>query len=87
MAILEANGCTKPNGAEVEFHFGGFVLSRRRKQLWDRSGTVHIGGRAFELLLTMVENAGTLMTRQDLVDAVWPNTVVEENSLRVHMAR
>jgi len=60
MAIVEANGTTKGQVAEVEFHFAGFVLSRRHKQLRNSCGPVQIGGRAFELLLAMVENAGTL---------------------------
>lgn len=66
--------------------FGTFALSRSRKLLQDQGRPVQLGGRALELLLALTEHAGQLLTRQQLMALVWPNTVVEENSLRVHIA-
>ncbi len=37
--------------------------------------------KVFETLLVLVENAGRLVTKQELLDAVWPGTAVEENNL------
>jgi TolB-like protein/Flp pilus assembly protein TadD len=37
--------------------------------------------KAFETLRTLVENAGRLVTKQELLDTVWPDATVEENNL------
>ena len=37
--------------------------------------------KVFDTLLVLVENAGRLVTKQELLDTVWPETTVEENNL------
>ncbi len=45
-----------------------------------------LGARALDLLIVLVERAGEVVSKQDLMALVWPNEVVEDNTLRVHMA-
>lgn len=66
--------------------FGRFALSRSRMQLLDGERPVRVGSRALELLLAMVERAGEVVSRAELLAQVWPSTVVEDSSLRVHMS-
>jgi predicted ATPase/DNA-binding winged helix-turn-helix (wHTH) protein len=66
--------------------FGPFRLSRARKLLTSESGPVPLGSRAFELLSVLVERAGQVVTTGELAALVWPNTVVEASSIRVHVA-
>src|SRR5438270_5292125 len=47
---------------------------------------VRVGSRACEILIALVECPGQLLSKQELLSRVWPNTFVEESSLRVHMA-
>jgi len=47
---------------------------------------VPLGGRAFDILATLVQSAGDLVSKADLTERVWPGTFVEENALRVHVA-
>lgn len=47
---------------------------------------VLLGGRALDILIALVERAGQVVTRRELLDRVWPNLVVEEANLRVHVA-
>jgi DNA-binding winged helix-turn-helix (wHTH) protein len=41
--------------------------------------------KVFDTLLVLVENAGRLVTKQERLDAVWPETTVEENNLNLFL--
>src|ERR1700755_655266 len=66
--------------------FGQFRLSRARKLLVNEAGMVPLGSRAFDLLTVLVERAGQVVTTDELGLLVWPNTIVEASSIRVHVA-
>ena len=66
--------------------FGTFRLSRARKLLVDGSGRVQLGSRALDLLTVLAERPGEVISKDELVALVWPDTVVEDSSLRVHVA-
>jgi predicted ATPase/DNA-binding winged helix-turn-helix (wHTH) protein len=66
--------------------FGHFVLDRERKQLLENGKVLRLGGRAFDLLCALTERAGEVLSRSELEARVWPRTVVEETSLRVHIS-
>jgi DNA-binding winged helix-turn-helix (wHTH) protein len=63
------------------FRFGPYHLDVRERRL-SRAGTViPLRIKVFDTLRLLVENGGRLVTRQELLDAVWPGVVVEENNL------
>ena len=66
--------------------FGPFVLHVRQKLLTEGPVPVRIGSRALELLAALLERAGEVVSRDELVTRVWPRSVVEETSLRVHVS-
>ena len=66
--------------------FGPFRLFPARQLLLDGDTPVHLGSRACEILITLVERAGQLLSNQELMRRVWPSTFVEEGNLRVHVA-
>src|SRR3954454_24115771 len=47
---------------------------------------VALGGRALDLLGVLVEHPGDLVTRDEIMDAVWPGTVVEDGNLSVQIS-
>ncbi len=47
---------------------------------------VPIGGRAFDILQALVEAAGPVVPKSDLMDRVWPNNIVGDNTLQVHIS-
>lgn len=47
---------------------------------------VSLSSKAFDILLVLVENRGSVMSKGDLLDAVWRDQFVEENNLTVHIA-
>jgi predicted ATPase len=69
-----------------EISFGEFRLYPARQQLLHADGPVPLGGRAFTLLLALVERAGELVEREALIARVWPGLSVEESNLRAHVA-
>jgi non-specific serine/threonine protein kinase len=68
------------------YRFGSFELRPNQRQLLAEGRQVALGDRAFDVLLALVERAGQLVTKDELLALVWPNLVVEENNLQVHVS-
>ena len=66
--------------------FGPFRFVPRQRLLLMQNRDVKIGNRALAILAALIERAGTLVTKDELIACVWPNSVVEEINLRVHMS-
>lgn len=65
--------------------FGPFRLLPEQRILLADDLPVRLGSRALDILITLVEQAGQLVNKDEIVKRVWPDTVVEEASLRVHI--
>jgi DNA-binding winged helix-turn-helix (wHTH) protein/pimeloyl-ACP methyl ester carboxylesterase len=63
------------------YRFGPFHLDPRERRLSRGGEVIPLRLKVFDTLLVLVENAGRLVTKQELLDAVWPETTVEENNL------
>ncbi len=74
------------NGGGDDLRFGPFRLSRRLRELHADAGRVALGARAFDLLAVLAERPGKLVSKNELLDLVWPGVVVEDNNLHVQMA-
>jgi len=72
--------------ADTVFLFGPFRLVPAERALYGSGGAVRLHGRAFDLLLALVERAGEVVAKDELLARVWPQTFVEEGNLRVHVA-
>jgi predicted ATPase/DNA-binding winged helix-turn-helix (wHTH) protein len=72
--------------ASTVLTFGPFRLFVRERRLERDGCAVRLGSRAFEILVALAEHVGEVLSKQDLTAYVWPDTVVEEGALRVHMA-
>jgi len=70
----------------VTIRFGRFLLDTRRRELFANGVSVPIGGRAFDVLVTLIEAHGRLVTKDELMSRVWPETVVEENNLQLQIS-
>lgn len=69
-----------------EFSFGPFHLHATERRLQRAGEPVEIGSRALDILITLVERAGEVIGKKELVARVWPDVIVEDSSLRVHVA-
>jgi len=68
------------------FSFGRFELYPATRELRMDGRPVSIGARAFDVLHTLVERRQRLVTKNELLDAVWPGLVVEENNVQVQIS-
>ena len=84
--MSDANAVPLEPAFDRALSFGPFTLDPARKLLLDGGRTVRLGGRALDLLIALVERAGDVVSHDELFAQVWPRTVVEESSLRVHMS-
>lgn len=66
--------------------FGRFELRPQERALLVAGKQVRLGGRAFDLLITLVERRERLVEFDELLDLVWPGLAVEENNLSVQVS-
>jgi TolB-like protein/Flp pilus assembly protein TadD len=72
--------------AQGSVGFGRFRLLPQRRELRADGVVVELGSRAFDILLVLIEARGALVTKDELLSRVWPDTVVEENNLVVQIS-
>jgi class 3 adenylate cyclase/DNA-binding winged helix-turn-helix (wHTH) protein len=75
-----------PAKEDHAFAFGSFRLIPAQRMLLDDGKPLRLGSRAFDILVALVEHAGETIPRDQLIARTWPDTIVEEGALRVHLA-
>ena len=64
------------------YRFGDFSVDAAKRLLVSRDGeAIPLTPKAFDTLLYLVEHPGTVLDKDELMQAIWPHTVVEENNL------
>lgn len=71
---------------QAVFSFGSFTLVPSERLLLRHGESIAMTGKAFDLLTHLVENAGHLVTKDELLARVWPGVVVEEVNLSVNIS-
>ena len=74
------------NSSIPAFVFGPFRLLPLERLLFDGERALRLGSRAMDLLLALLERAGEIVDKNELLAIVWPNAVVDDATLRVHLA-
>ena len=65
------------------YRFGSFEVELDERRLLKDGDAISLRPRAFDLLATLVDRAGHLVTKVELLDRVWPKVVVEETPPRL----
>ncbi|WP_397448232.1 ATP-binding protein [Pseudomonas sp. NA-150] len=73
-------------GDSFSLSFGPFSLELPQRTLSREGQTLRLGSRATDILLALIEAKGELVSRDALIARVWPDTVVDEGALRVHVS-
>jgi predicted ATPase len=73
-------------GPPERYRFGSFELQPDNRRLLKDGATIALRPRAFDLLAALVDRAGHLVTKDQLLDQVWPKMVVEEAALHVQVS-
>jgi predicted ATPase/DNA-binding winged helix-turn-helix (wHTH) protein len=61
--------------------FGRFRIVPRRRELLVDTKPVELGGRAFDVLMVLIEARGAVVSKETLMERVWPGRIVDENNL------
>ena len=77
-------GLDSVTGEEVAF--GDFRLDLTRRTLTRNGAPVPLRGRPLDVLCVLAEARGETVSKDTLLTRVWPNVVVEENNLQVHIS-
>jgi predicted ATPase/DNA-binding winged helix-turn-helix (wHTH) protein len=68
------------------YQSGEWEIDLARRELRSRGTVAPLGGRAFEIVEILVQSAGELVNKYDLMNRVWPGAAVEENTLQAHIS-
>lgn len=68
------------------YEFGAFRMVPATRHLYRDGEIVLLPPKEFDLLLLLLRNSGKVMDRESLIRALWPNTIVEEANLNVHIS-
>ncbi len=71
----------KPLETQANYRFGTFALDVAERRLWRGDEPIQLKPKQFDLLYYFVLNAGRVAKKSDILDAVWPDTFVEETTL------
>lgn len=66
--------------------FDNFRVDIHERVLLCETRVVSLTPKAFDTLLVLVENNGHMLTKEELMERVWPDTFVEENNLVQHIS-
>lgn len=66
--------------------FGPFELNVPERRLKKSNRVIPLGGRAYDILVALLDNAGEVVGKAELIARAWPDVTVEEGSLRVHLS-
>ncbi|MCF4997434.1 AAA family ATPase [Pseudomonas syringae] len=66
--------------------FGPYRIFPGQRLLLEGDQPLRLGRRAMDILLILLDHAGEMVSKQQLIAGVWPDSVVEDINLRVHMA-
>jgi len=74
-----------PNKARRLYEFGPFRIDPDHRQLLRQNQPVPLQSKAFDILMVLVENSEKVVSKDDLMKSVWPDTFVEESNLAQHI--
>ena len=75
-----------PSGPQPVYTYDAWEVDIGRRELRCKGLPVALSGRAFDLLEVLVRSAGELVQKDELMAAVWPGIIVEENTLQSHIS-
>lgn len=83
---LDQNPKAEALGCNVAIRFRRFSVVPRARHILADDEPIELGDRAFDLLMALLAAPGTLITKHDLLDHVWPSVVVEEGNLHAQIS-
>jgi predicted ATPase/DNA-binding winged helix-turn-helix (wHTH) protein len=74
------------SSSAIRIVFGPFEVNVTERTLKKADEAITLGARAFDILIALIDRAGEVVTKNELMAKAWPDVTVEEGSLRVHLS-
>ena len=68
------------------YRFGAVEVRPGERQVLVEGRPAAVGARAFDLLVALIEQRDRVVSKDELLEQVWPGVVVEENNLQVQVS-
>jgi DNA-binding winged helix-turn-helix (wHTH) protein len=75
-----------PAQTQAAIEFGRFQVLPHRREVLAEGRQLQLGGRAFDVLMALIEASGSVVSKDTLMNRVWPDRIVEENNLQSQIA-
>lgn len=85
-AIAQGMKTSSPPADPRCFRFGSYVVDARRRLLWRDGSLVPLTSKAFEILASLLHHRARVVTKEELLEQLWPDTAVGENTLTRHIS-
>src|ERR1700722_15233293 len=72
--------------APAAIEFGRFRVLPLRREFFAEDRPMELGGRAFDVLMALIEASGAVVGKDALMHRVWPDRIVEENNLQAQIS-
>src|SRR5215467_5679989 len=69
----------------ASFEFGRFRILLQRREVLADGRPMELGGRAFDVLVVLIEANGAVVSKDELMSRVWPGRIVEDNNLHAQI--
>ena len=70
----------------IAVDFGRFRVLLHRRELLADNRPLELGGRAFDVLMALIEARGAVVSKDALIERAWPGRIVEENNLQAQIS-
>ena len=71
--------------APASVEFGRFRILPNRREVFADGRPIELGGRAFDVLMALIEANGAVVGKDELISRVWPGRIIEEDNLRAQI--
>ena len=75
-----------PASAPAAIEFRRFSVFPHRREVLAEGRPVRLGGRAFDVLMALIEASGAVVSKDALMERAWPNRIVEEHRLQAQIS-
>src|SRR5437870_11055393 len=66
---------------QTSYEFGPFRIDARERRLLRNGEVVPLTPKVFDILLVLIQNSGHILTKDEVMKLVWPDTAVEEGNI------
>src|ERR1700680_2372021 len=70
----------------MAIEFGRFRVLPHRREVFVEGRPMELGGRAFDVLMALIEASGAVVSKNKLMERVWPDRIVEEHNLQAQIS-